>query len=91
MVLQNYQNLIEMTSNIFIIVAFGVGFKCPSKINLNTQWGGGYVVLTIFCANQFQEHARGWQNPHQNISHLFTVAGEGTVPTALFIGGSSVF
>ena len=40
MVLQNYQNLIEMTSNIIDIVAFGVGFKCPRKIHLNTQWGG---------------------------------------------------
>ena len=32
MVLKNYQNLIEMTSNIFIIIAFSVGFKCPRKI-----------------------------------------------------------
>ena len=40
MVLQNYQNLIEMTSNIFHSVAFGVGIKCPRKIHLNTQWGG---------------------------------------------------
>ena len=37
MVFQNYQNLIEMTSNIIDIVAFGVGFKCPRKIHLNTQ------------------------------------------------------
>ena len=37
MVVQNYQNLIEMTSNIFTIIAFGVGFKCPRKIHLNTQ------------------------------------------------------
>ena len=37
MVLQNYQNLIEMTSNIFIIIALGVGFKCLRKIHLNTQ------------------------------------------------------
>ena len=37
MVLQNYQNLIEITSNIFHIIAFGVGFKCPRKIHLNTQ------------------------------------------------------
>ena len=37
MVLQNYQNLIDMTSNIFHIIAFGVGFKCPRKIHLNTQ------------------------------------------------------
>ena len=41
MVLQNYQNLIEMTSNIIDIVAFGVGIKCPRKIHLNTQWGWG--------------------------------------------------
>ena len=41
MVLQNYQNLIKMTSNIIDIVAFGVGFKCPRKIHLETQWGGG--------------------------------------------------
>ena len=40
MVLQNYQNLIEMTSNIIDIVAFVVGFKCPRKIHLNTQCGG---------------------------------------------------
>ena len=37
MVPQNNQSLIEMTSNIFHIVAFGVGFKCPRKIHLNTQ------------------------------------------------------
>ena len=43
MVLQNYQNLIEMTSNIIDIIAFGVGFKCPRKIHLNTQWGGGAI------------------------------------------------
>ena len=23
------------------IVALGVGLKCPRKIHLNTQWGGG--------------------------------------------------
>ena len=37
MVLQNYQNLIEINSNMIYIVAFGVGFKCPHKIHLNTQ------------------------------------------------------
>ena len=31
------KNLIEFTSNIFIIIAFGGGFKCPLKIHLNTQ------------------------------------------------------
>ena len=40
MVPQNYQNWIEITSNIIHMVAFGVGFKCPQKIHLNTQWGG---------------------------------------------------
>ena len=47
MVLQNYQNLKEMTSNIFHIVAFGVGFKCPRNIHLNTQCRGGQVWT--FC------------------------------------------
>ena len=41
MVLQNYQNFIELTSNMIYIVALGVGLKCPIKIHLNTQWGGG--------------------------------------------------
>ena len=41
MLLQNYQNLIEMTSNMIDIVGFGVGFKCPRKIHLNTQWERG--------------------------------------------------
>ena len=37
MVLQNYQKLIEITSNMIYIVALGVGLKCPRKIHLNTQ------------------------------------------------------
>ena len=37
MVLQNYQNFTEMTSNMIYIVAHGVGLKCPRKIHLNTQ------------------------------------------------------
>ena len=37
MVLQNYQNFIEMTLNMIYIVALGGGFKCPRKIHLNTQ------------------------------------------------------
>ena len=40
MVLQNYQNFIEMTSNMIYIVAFGGGLKCLRKIHLNTQWRG---------------------------------------------------
>ena len=40
MVLLDYQIFIEMTSNMIYIFALGVGFKCPRKIHLNTQWGG---------------------------------------------------
>ena len=29
------------------IVALGVGFKCPRKIHLNTQWGGGLLGQEI--------------------------------------------
>ena len=57
MVLQNYQNLIEMTSNIIDIVAFGVGFKCPRKIHLNTQWGGGD------CAHNITTRPLGFSDP----------------------------
>ena len=35
-----------MTSNMIYIVALGVGFKCPRKIHLNTQWGGVGQVVT---------------------------------------------
>ena len=40
-----------MTSNMIYIVALGVGFKCPRKIHLNTQWGGGLKPLQppSFC------------------------------------------
>ena len=41
MVLQNYQNFIEMTSNMIYIVAFGLGLNCLHKIHLNTEGGGG--------------------------------------------------
>ena len=41
MVLQNYQNFTEMTSNMIHIVAFGVSLKSQRKIHLNTQWGRG--------------------------------------------------
>ena len=49
MVLQSYQNLIEKTSNIIYIVAFGVGSKCPHKIHLNTQCPP--PPLQDFCRN----------------------------------------
>ena len=37
MVLQNYQKIIVLTSNMICIVVLGVGFKYPRKIYLNTQ------------------------------------------------------
>ena len=36
MVLQNYQKIIEIASNMIHSVALVVGFKCPRKIHLNT-------------------------------------------------------
>ena len=53
MVLQNYQNFTEMTSNMIYIVAFGGGLKCPRKIHLNTQWGEGEVFLNSWGAKDF--------------------------------------
>ena len=47
MVFQNYQNLIEITSNIIDIVVFGVGFKCPRKIHLNTQCPPSLVEIGL--------------------------------------------
>ena len=47
MVLQNYQNLIEMTSNMIYIVALGFGLKCQRKIHLNTQWGGEGLLMGL--------------------------------------------
>ena len=42
-----YQKLIEITLNMINIVALGGGFKCPHKIHLNTQWGGGTLTKEI--------------------------------------------
>ena len=36
-ILQNYKNVIEMTSNMIYNVPLGVGLKCLRKIHLNTQ------------------------------------------------------
>ena len=37
LVLQNYQNFTEMTSNMIYIIEVGAGLKYPRKIHLNTQ------------------------------------------------------
>ena len=47
-VLQNYQNSIELTSNMICIVALGVGLKCPREIHLYTQWGGDCSIPERF-------------------------------------------
>ena len=44
---KNYQNLMEMTSNMIYIVALGVGLKCPRKVHLNTQWGRGQIFAKV--------------------------------------------
>ena len=46
MVLQNYKNFTEMTSNMIYIVELGVGFKCPRKIHLNTQSPPLHILLS---------------------------------------------
>ena len=56
MVLQNYQNLIEMTSNIIYIVAYGVGFKCPRKIHLKTQCPPPLLATALFWSTQVHSH-----------------------------------
>ena len=48
MVLQNYQNVIEMTSNMIYIVALGIGLKCSRKIHLNTQSLYIYIWIGFF-------------------------------------------
>ena len=50
MVLQDYKIFIEMTSDMIYIVAFGVGFKCPCKIHLNTQWGWGHTKVSTYIS-----------------------------------------
>ena len=47
MVLQNYQNVIEMTSYMIYIVALGVDLKCPRKVHLNTKWGKGQKFAKV--------------------------------------------
>ena len=63
MVLQKYQNFIEMSSNMIYIVVLGVGLKCLRKIDLNTQGGGGEVkwqFLLIFSAKNMLTSGIRW-------------------------------
>ena len=39
------------------IVALGVGFKCPRKIHLNTQWGRG-IFLDSLGENQVGKYTK---------------------------------
>ena len=67
MVLQNYQNFTEMTSNMIHIVAFGVGLKCQRKIHLNTQWGRGALCVQMDFTWIFQS------KPNATITFMFEV------------------
>ena len=51
MVLQNYQNFIEMTSNMIDIVALGGGFKSPHKIYLNTHFRRPWSNVAFLLSN----------------------------------------
>ena len=64
-VLQNYQNFIEMTSNMIDIVAFGGGLKFPHKIHLNTVARGG----GIFCPPSQRLHQRFLRGFISGIDH----------------------
>ena len=49
MVLQNYQNFIEMTSNMIYIVAVGDGLKCLHKIHLKLSILRRHSLWTTPC------------------------------------------
>ncbi len=53
MVLQNYQIILEMTSNMIHIFALGVGFNCLRKIHLNTQ-----CPRSIICRHNFNKFGK---------------------------------
>ena len=55
MVLQKYQTFLEVTSNMIYIVAIGGSFKCPRKIQLNTQWGRGVIVILLVAPLGFSD------------------------------------
>ena len=77
MVLQNYQNLIEIH-----IVAFGVGFKCPCKIHLITQWGGEQAMVPPDFGSSFNPIS---QPEGADYAHHITTGTPGfsDLPTAL--------
>ena len=70
MVLQNYQNLMNMTSKTISIVAFSGGLKCPRKIHLNTQWGKRMMPTKLLLApmdfqtflRSCKEHVGTWMS-----------------------------
>ena len=67
MVLQNYQNFTEMTSNMIYIIACGIGLKCPRKIQLNTQWRGdsygpGMRVIALATTVNTSKHTFSRKN-----------------------------
>ena len=73
MILQNYQNFIEMTWNIIYSAALWGGFKCPRKIHLNTQQGlgeGGNCPPCTVCSNGFYADIWSQHQVHQYKSCL---------------------
>jgi hypothetical protein len=54
----NYQNFIEMTSNMIHILALGVGLKCPRKIHLNTQCPSTITLVVSLIETAFYTFQR---------------------------------
>ena len=69
MVLQNYQNFTEVTSNMIYIVVFGVGLKCPRKIHLNTKCVGSPLV-----AMAPPDFGKSLSQPEADYAHHITTA-----------------
>ena len=81
-----------MTSNMIYIVALGVGFKCPHKINLNTQCSVVFRVNVnitnhgcdkIMCSMEIPAHSFSYGN----LKVLWTIYG----PSSFLPKTSNVF
>ena len=85
-----------MTSNMIYIVALGVGFKCPRKIHLNTQWGGLNPPSTPACDSPaeafvlFMEKIRERSHLKVSIPCFPGVLGERTEKGMMFTRHHSV-
>ena len=79
MVLPNYQNFIEMTSNMIHVVTLGVDSKCPRKIHLKTHSSPAPLLQSSVLQKQhftpFKEHGVWLSWPSGNSSRPYTIQG----------------